>query len=88
MPFHGVASYKIYDSVLNASEYFPPPKTPYIQHEWNIGVGGPIYKNKAFFYGEWFAQRIPLGTPYLISVPTPAWRQGIFLQNSQIIIDP
>ena len=85
---HGVASYKIYDSVLDASEYFPPPKTPYIQHEWNIGVGGPIYKNKAFFYGEWFAQRIPLGTPYLISIPTPAWRQGVFSQNSQVIIDP
>ncbi len=82
---HGVASYKIYDSVLNASEYFPPPKTPYLQHEWNIGVGGPIYKNRAFFFGEWFAQRIPLGTPYLISVPTPAQRQGRF---SQTIIDP
>ncbi len=86
--FHGIASYKIYDSVLNASEYFPPPKTPYIQHEWNIGVGGPILKNRAFFYGEWFAQRIPLGTPYLIAVPTPAWRQGVFTQNSPTITDP
>lgn len=83
--YHGVASYKIYDSVLNASGYFPPPKTPYLQHEWNIGVGGPILKNRAFFYGEWFAQRIPLGTPYIISVPTPAWRQGVFTQT---IIDP
>ena len=82
---HGVASYKIYDSVFNASEYFPPPKTPYLQHEWNIAVGGPILKNRAFFYGEWFAQRIPLGTPYLISVPTLDWRQGQF---SQPIIDP
>ncbi len=83
--FHGVASYKIYDSVLDASGYFPPPKTPYLQHEWNIAVGGPIYKNRAFFYAEWFAQRIPLGTPYLISVPTLSWRQGMF---SQTIIDP
>ncbi len=82
---HGVASYKIYDSVLNASGYFPPPKTPYLQHEWNIGVGGPILKNRAFFYGEWFAQRIPLGTPYILSVPTPAWRQGVFTQT---ITDP
>jgi hypothetical protein len=82
---HGVASYKIYDSVLDASGYFPPPKTPYLQHEWNIAVGGPIYNNRAFFYGEWFAQRIPLGTPYLISVPTLDWRQGVF---SQTIIDP
>jgi hypothetical protein len=82
---HGVASYKIYDSVLNASGYFPPPKTPYILHEWNLGAGGPILKNRAFLYGEWFAQRIPLGTPSIISVPTPAWRQGQF---SQTITDP
>lgn len=83
--FHGLASYKIYDSVLNASQYFPPPKTPYLQHEWNIGVGGPILKNKLFFYGGWFAQSIPLGTPFNISVPTLDYRQGVF---SKTIIDP
>lgn len=83
--FHGIASYKIYDSVFNASQYFPPPKTPYLQHEWNLGVGGPILKNKLFFYGGWFAQSIPLGTPFNISVPTLNYRQGIFPQT---IIDP
>lgn len=83
--FHGLASYKIYDSVLNASGYFPPPKTPYLQHEWNIGVGGPILKNKLFFYGGWFAQSIPLGTPFIISVPTLDYRQGVFPKT---IIDP
>jgi Carboxypeptidase regulatory-like domain/TonB dependent receptor len=82
---HGIASYQIYDSVLNASEYFPPPKTPYILHEWNLAAGGPIWKNRAFFYAQWFAQSIPLGTPYLISVPTPSYRAGVF---SQTIIDP
>jgi hypothetical protein len=83
--FHGVASYKIYDSVLDASGYFPPAKTPYLQHEWNIAVGGPLFRNRAFFYAEWFAQRIPLGTPSLINVPTIPWRQGIF---SETITDP
>ncbi len=83
--FHGTASYQIYDSVLNASEYFPPPKTPYILHEWNLAAGGPLWKNRAFVYAQWFAQSIPLGTPYLISVPTPAYRAGMF---SQTITDP
>jgi hypothetical protein len=82
---HGVASYKIYDSVLDASNYFPPAKTPYLQHEWNIAVGGHIFKDRTFFYGEWFAQRVPLGTPEIASVPTPDWRNGVF---SQTIIDP
>jgi hypothetical protein len=82
---HGIASYKIYDSVLNASNYFPPPKTPYLQHEWNLAVGGHILRDRTFFYAEWFAQRIPLGTPVIANVPTPDWRNGIF---SQPIKDP
>ncbi|NYF80645.1 carboxypeptidase regulatory-like domain-containing protein [Granulicella arctica] len=86
--FHGVASYKIYDSVLNASTYLPPAKTPYINHEWNIGVGGPIWKDRAFFYGQWFAERIPLGSNYLINVPSPLMRQGVFTQFTTAIKDP
>lgn len=82
---HGVASYKLYDSVLNARQYFSDIKTPYLQHEWDLEAGGPIIKDKTFFYGQWFAQRIPLGTPEIASVPTLAWRQGQF---SSTIIDP
>jgi len=83
--FHGVASYKLYDSILNARGYFFDNKTPYLQHEWDLEAGGPIIKDRTFFYGQWFAQRIPLGTPEIASVPTPAWRQGQF---SNTIIDP
>lgn len=83
--FHGSASYRIYDSVFNAQGYFDTRKTPYIQHEWNLEVGGPIWKDRTFFYGQWFAQRIPLGTAYRASVPTTDWRNGVF---SSTIIDP
>jgi Carboxypeptidase regulatory-like domain/TonB dependent receptor len=82
---HGSASYRIYDSVFNAEGYFDTQKTPYLQHEWNIEVGGPIWKEHTFFYGQWFAQRIPLGTAYRASVPTTDWRNGVF---STTIIDP
>lgn len=82
---HGGASYRIYDSVFNARGYFDTDKTPFLQHEWNLEAGGPIWKNRTFFYGQWFAQRIPLGTQYRASVPTANWRNGIF---SSTIIDP
>jgi len=83
--FHGVASYKLYDSILNARGYFFDNKTPYLQHEWDLEAGGPIIKDRTFFYGQWFAQRIPLGTPNNANVPIQLWRQGQFTNT---IIDP
>lgn len=83
--FHGKATYRIYDSVFNANGYFNTTKPPYIQHEWDLEATGPIWKNRTFFYGGWFAQRIPRGTLYQASVPSNNWRQGLF---STTIIDP
>jgi hypothetical protein len=83
--YHGRATYRIYDSVFDAAGYFDPDKAPYLQHEWDIEGSGHIYKDKTFFFGEWFAQRIPLGTAYVASVPTSLWRTGVF---STTIIDP
>ena len=83
--FHGKATYRIYDSVLNAAGYFDTGKTPYLQHEWDLEASGPIWKDHTFFYGAWFAQRIPLGTFVTANVPTTPWRNGVF---STTIIDP
>lgn len=83
--FHGRASYRIYDSVFNAKGYFDTRKSPYLQHEWDLEGGGYIWRERTFFYGQWFAQKIPLGYQTRASVPTAAWRSGVF---SSPIIDP
>lgn len=83
--FHGKATYRIYSSALDAQGYFDTRKTPYLQHEWDLEASGPIWRDRTFFYGGWFAQRIPLGTAFRSSVPTNAWRNGVF---STAIIDP
>jgi hypothetical protein len=83
--FHGKGTYRIYDSVFNANGYFNSYKAPYLQHEWDLEAGGPIWKDRTFFYGGWFAQRIPLGTIYQASVPSNAWRSGQF---DTTILDP
>lgn len=83
--FHGKATYRIYNSALDAQGYFDTSKTPYLQHEWDLEASGPIWKDHTFFYGGWFAQRIPLGTAFRSSVPTNDWRNGVF---SSTIIDP
>ncbi|MGI4755675.1 MAG: carboxypeptidase regulatory-like domain-containing protein [Janthinobacterium lividum] len=83
--FHGRASYRIYDSVFNAKGYFDTRKSPYLQHEWDLEGGSYIWRDRTFFYGQWFAQKIPLGYQTRASVPTAAWRSGIF---SGTIVDP
>ncbi|HZY61941.1 MAG TPA: TonB-dependent receptor [Edaphobacter sp.] len=83
--FHGKATYRIYNSALDAQGYFDTSKTPYLQHEWDLEASGPIWKDHTFFYAAWFAQRIPLGTAFRSSVPTNDWRNGVF---STTIIDP
>lgn len=89
--FHGSASYRIYDSVFNARGYFTTVKSPYLQHEWNLEGGGYIWRDRTFFYGQWFAQKIPLGYQAQASVPLAAWRSGVFptmTPNTTPIIDP
>jgi hypothetical protein len=83
--FHGVAYYKFFSSAFNARSFFAPRRTPYLQHEWDLELGGPIWKNRTFFYGSWFSQRIPLGSFSSATVPTLAMRAGQF---ASVVRDP
>jgi hypothetical protein len=82
---HGVAYYKFFSSAFNARSFFAARRTPYLQHEWDLEAGGPIVKNRTFFYGSWFSQRIPLGSFSTATVPTLAMRNGAF---SGVVRDP
>ena len=88
--FHGTAFYRHFNSALNSRGFFDPKKAPYIQHEWDGEVSGPIWKNHTYFYFSWFHQSIPLGSSIQRSVPTLKMRQGDFSQflPSRIIRDP
>jgi hypothetical protein len=86
--FHGVAMYKINSSGLMARGYFAPTRAPYLQHTWQIGLGGPVIKDRTFFYGIWFAEKIPLGSFANATVPTNPMRAGNFSGQSATIKDP
>jgi len=83
--YHGGVYYKHFNSALNARQFFEDRKTPFIQHEWDAEAGGPIWKNRTFFYASWFHQSIPLGSYQLRTVPTLLMRQGVF---STAVRDP
>jgi len=86
--WHAAAYYKHENAGLNAREYFSPKKTPYILHEWEAEVNGPIWKDHTYLFFAWFQQVIPLGSWYNASVPTLKMRDGDFSQFSTAIKDP
>jgi len=93
--WHGGAHYQRFDSAFNA---FQPPqnlednlkKPHYIQHDFQGELGGPIWKNKTFFYFSWFGQRVPAHANESATVPTSGMMSGDFsaLYPQIQLVDP
>ncbi|MDQ2900517.1 MAG: TonB-dependent receptor, partial [Acidobacteriota bacterium] len=78
--FHGGLFEFLRNSDLDATPYFQPSggKPLFIQNQFGATVGGPIVKDRTFFFGAWQSSREVNAAPQIASVPTPATRQGIF----------
>jgi hypothetical protein len=86
--FHGSIAYTHFNSALAARNFFSPKKTVSIEHRNYNEVSGPIIKDKTFFYGSLFYQRIPGGSYSNATVPTVKMRAGNFSQVTKQIVDP
>ncbi len=86
--WHGSAYEYFRNKVLNANEYFnkatelasgasntPPPWT---QNQYGFQVGGPVIKDKTFFYVSWEQYRQRTGSPFTTSIPAAGMKTGNF----------
>lgn len=91
--FHGTAFEFLRNSALDARGFFEAPdqpKAPFKQNQFGGTLGGPIVKNKLFFFGDYQGTRVSAATTSIQSVPQPAEIGGDFsaLLGSQVGTDP
>ncbi|MGE0126536.1 MAG: carboxypeptidase regulatory-like domain-containing protein [Blastocatellales bacterium] len=84
--FHGSAFEFFRNEALNARNLFAPataanPNKPvFRRNQFGFVAGGPIVKNKTFFFGDYQATRQLIGRVRISTVPTLLQRQGIFTE--------
>lgn len=79
--FHGSLFWYTQNSDLNANSWENNRQRiakPHVEdNRWGGRIGGPIFKDKTFFFAEYEARRYPETFPVTATVPTPSLRQGI-----------
>ncbi|MEO8737653.1 MAG: TonB-dependent receptor, partial [Edaphobacter sp.] len=90
--FHGTAYDYLRNTVLNANTFFAGRahlKRPvFIQNQFGATLGGPIKKDKLFFFGSYEGVRAAVGATSTYSVPTMAQTMGNFSSQTAPIKDP
>jgi hypothetical protein len=88
--FHGVAFAYWDNNALEARNYFYYGNgTPFSLHNIDGGtLGGPIVRNKLFFFGSWEGNRERTNFSALSTVPTAEQRNGDFSSYGTPIYDP
>ena len=82
--FHGSLYEFIRNKVLNANDFFDNrngvARPPFTQNQFGVNAGGPMVRDKLFFFGSYEGFRLRKGNPFQTYVPTDAERAGDFSQ--------
>jgi len=86
--FHGSAFWDYNGNRLNARSFFSSTVPFRVYNDFGVSAGGPIWKNKVFFFAAYEGSREAANTVLTEDVPLPAWRNGDFSGQSIVIKNP
>jgi hypothetical protein len=78
--FHGAAYEFLRNDAMDATDYFTHHVRQLKQNQFGATFGGPILKDKTFFFGYYEGFRNRQGEPVNATVPSAAERQGNFAE--------
>src|SRR5579884_709239 len=85
---HGSAFEFLRNSDLDARQFFDAQKPPFQQNQFGAAIGGPIRKNKTFFFADYQGLRVHSSTTSILSEPAAPLRTGDFSAYPNKIYDP
>lgn len=77
---HGTLFEFFRNEKLNARNFFATsgPRPRFRRNQYGFVVGGPVQKNRTFFFADWQSTRLNTGVIRTSTVPTSAQAQGTF----------
>ena len=89
---HGSAFEFLRNDAFDANNFFNNragrPKPDFSQHQYGGTIGGPIVKDKTFYFFDYQGYHVNQGATYLSTVPSAKMRAGDFSELNRIIYDP
>jgi hypothetical protein len=80
------------DDAFDANNFFNNragrPKPNFEQNQFGGTIGGPVFKDRTFFFTDYQGHRELLGQTFLSTVPSMAMRNGDFSEVTRTIFDP
>jgi hypothetical protein len=80
---HGSVFEFVRHEALNARNYFSPPpaaKPTFRRHQFGLVAGGPVRRERTFFFVDYQGQRQTIGRTVISTVPTLLQREGVFTE--------
>jgi Carboxypeptidase regulatory-like domain len=86
--FHGSVFEDYNGNSLNARNFFSNSVPFRVYNDFGASLGGPIKRDKTFFFGDYEGSRESTAVIDTLNVPLPAWRTGDFSGVSKTITNP
>src|SRR5207342_2010468 len=89
---HGSAFEFLRNDAFDANNFFNNragrEKPDFSQHQYGGTIGGPLKKDKTFYFFDYEGYKINQGATYLSTVPSAKMRAGDFSELNRVIYDP